>query len=537
MGDALRLRQILVNLVSNAIKFSGGREHAGRVSVRLLSAGVERGHARLVLQVQDNGIGIDEETRSRLFTPFSQADTSTTRRFGGSGLGLAITRHLVELMAGRIEVDSAPGVGSVFRVHLALPLAPDARPAPTTLSGVGCVVIGDAGSAAADLVLVLAAAGARVECVAEPARARAAMGEEPTGPWVWIADAGGDRVDVDALVAAARLGEPSVRVVAIGRGALREPRLDAAGTVHVDANVLTRRKLVQAVALAIGRATTAPETTTGRHRTEFEPPARDAAARAGRLVLVAEDNETNQQVIVRQLGLLGFAADVARDGRAAFDLWKSGDYALVLSDLHMPVMDGFELTRAIRAAEAGGERRIPIVALTANTLKGEAERCRTAGMDDYLSKPLQLAHLRALLEACVPGSTQPLLPRPADRRDDTGALDVGVLRELVGDDPAILRGFLQRFRDSAARTVRDVEAAAAAGSAADVVAQAHKLKSAARTVGALALGELCERIEAAGKTGDAAEIARLLPVFGAEMKAVERCLDTAPVMRKGESHG
>ena len=253
------------------------------------------------------------------------------------------------------------------------------------------------------------------------------------------------------------------------------------------------------------------------------------------MILVAEDNETNQKVILRQLALSGFAADVVGNGRFALEYWQSGDYALLLTDLHMPEMDGYQLTAAIRAAELGG-RHIPIVALTANALKSEAERCREAGMDDYLSKPVRLTDLQATLEKWLPAAEPaPVKPMPDGETNtasvklsatSTRPVDVNILKALVGDDPVVIREFLHDFRCSAANTAAELKSACHNGQPEQAGALAHKLKSSARSVGALALGELCAAMEQAGKSCDTKSLAVLLPKFVTEMTIVDDYLSS-----------
>ncbi|MBZ0091589.1 MAG: response regulator, partial [Sulfuricellaceae bacterium] len=414
MGDALRLRQVLVNLVNNAIKFSSGQPRPGRVSIRAVLAENGPEQARLEssrkvvveIRITDNGIGMDEKTLSGLFTSFSQADVSTTRRFGGTGLGLVISRRLVELMGGEIAVQSEPGKGSAFTVRLPfVPLraAPDAAGTKPLAAGLLCLVVGGAEGLAGDLAAYLAHDGATVERAADMAAARTLMPILPSGQWIWVIDTAGVPPPLDELRAIARARpEHELRFVVIERGRRREPRVDDAAVVLVDGNVLTRGVLLKAVAIAAGRAREERKAPLpGKSEAEFSPPSREEARRQGRLILVAEDNETNQKVILHQLGLFGYTADVADDGRTALERWQSGDYALLISDLHMPKMDGYQLTAAIRAAETGNAHA-PIVALTANALKSEAEHCRAAGMDDYLSKPARLADLKAMLEKWLP---------------------------------------------------------------------------------------------------------------------------------------
>ncbi|MBI2289271.1 MAG: PAS domain S-box protein [Betaproteobacteria bacterium] len=529
LGDALRLRQVLINLVNNAIKFSSGQGRPGRVSVRALLA--ERGPERVTVefQVTDNGIGMNEETLARLFTSFTQADASTTRRFGGTGLGLAISRHLAELMGGTITVRSAPGKGSTFTVRLPfapLPEKPGAGKAASEVAGLSCLVVGGPEGLADDLAVYLAHGGAAVARVPDLAAAKEEIATRLPDVSVWVIDAGKGPSPMDAVRVTARArADAQVRVLVIRRGQRRKPRPEVSDLTVVDGNVLTRPTFLKAVAIAAGRAQAEPrQAAAGKAEAAFTPPTREKALREGRLILVAEDNETNQKVILRQLALLGYAADVAGDGREALARWQSGHYALLLTDLHMPEMDGYVLTAAIRAEEQGSQR-IPIVALTANVLAGEPEHCRDAGMDDYLSKPTPLAKLKATLEKWMPAAAD-RTASPAPQTAAAVPVDVGVLERLVGNDPAVIRDFLQDFRASAARIASELRIACAAGEATAAGAAAHKLKSSARSMGALALGELCAEMEQAGKDGDNETLAALLPRFEQELVAVERCLDS-----------
>lgn len=285
-----------------------------------------------------------------------------------------------------------------------------------------------------------------------------------------------------------------------------------------------RDLFLQAVAIAAGRAHEEEETLVVK--AGVTPPSREKALRQGRLLLVAEDNEINQKVIRQQLALLGYAADVASDGREALKRWESGNYALLLADLHMPEMDGYQLTAAIRAAEFG-KARAPIIAFTANALKGEAEHCLDVGMDDYLSKPVQLAHLKAMLEKWLPAAKSGTDTAATSTGADisatmAGPVDVRVLEALVGNDPAVISEFLRDFRASSAKIAVELRTAYQAGQTAAVGAAAHKLKSSARSVGALALGELCAQMEQAGKAGNTAALMTLLPQFEAELSVVDK---------------
>jgi CheY-like chemotaxis protein/HPt (histidine-containing phosphotransfer) domain-containing protein len=401
------------------------------------------------------------------------------------------------------------------------------------------------------LAIYLVSAGAAVERAPDLAAAQEKIGTAPPGPWVWLIDVH-NRTPLSEELRAITAANPGcdIRFVVVGRGRrLRLRKEENNQLVNVDGNLLTRQAVIQVVAVAAGRtqqAQVSPQQREGRI-TKLVAPSRADAVQQGRLILVAEDNETNQKVIVRQLNLLGFTSDVANDGEEALERWHSGDYALLLTDLHMPKMDGYELTIAIRAEE-NNARHIPIVALTANALKGEELHCFEMGMDDYLSKPAALADMQTMLEKWLPAATavkpgaQPADPVPDSADSSPGSvvtppaqpavstrvqvLDVSVLAALVGDDPAIISDFLHDFQRSAIQIEAEINAAFNEGQAQEVGALAHKLKSSARSVGALPLGELCEEMEQAGKAGRMDVLAELLPSFEAEMAAVITCLDS-----------
>lgn len=264
-----------------------------------------------------------------------------------------------------------------------------------------------------------------------------------------------------------------------------------------------------------------------QHESTNIPLSGNEARLNGPLILVAEDNPTNQKVILRQLALLGFSADVVGTGHLALERWQSGEYALLLTDLQMPGMDGYELIESIRSQEQG-RRRIPIVVMTASASKRDAERFRTPDMDDYLSKPLQLSELKATLEAWLP-----VVAPSMQLREDTmsevpssRAVDVSVLERLVGTDPAVLLEFLDNFRTSSAKIAQRLTSACEDCHALPASQQAHKLMSSARSVGALALGELCAEMETAGKAGNTGTLTELLPLFELELEAVNIFLDS-----------
>jgi CheY-like chemotaxis protein/HPt (histidine-containing phosphotransfer) domain-containing protein len=526
-SDATRLRQLLFNLAGNAIKFGAGRpQEPGRVSIRF---DVTESPPRLVLRVADNGIGMAPETVANLFSSFTQAEVSTTRRFGGTGLGLAICKRLVTLMNGEIDVQSTLGEGSVFTVALPFEVADGRvrRHAPD-VTGLDCIVVGSDENAD-DLHAYLEHAGARVHRVPDVAAAVRAAGALARS--VVIQNTQREAPSLSALHAAFAAA-PDVRHLLIVRGWGRRARMAATDVVTLDGNCLKRLSLLRAVAVAAGRAS--PEVLHdggGEATTAIEPKApTHAQARAqGRLILVAEDDAVNQKVILRQIEVLGHAAEIAENGGEALRLWRTGDYALLLSDLHMPDMDGYTLAEAIRHEEAQRgtlwRERMPILALTANALRGEAMRAQAAGMDEYLTKPLQLHLLKAALAKWLPradAATMPAeLPRELDAAASTQAADITVLKGLVGDDPQIVYRFLADFRSSAERLAQDMQAARAAQDIRQIGAIAHKIKSSSRAIGALTLGDLCAELENACRTGTRDDVSRGVVQFEAALREVE----------------
>jgi PAS domain S-box-containing protein len=532
-SDATRLRQVLFNLAGNAIKFGAGQPgRPGRVWIRVELDGRSPSGLRMIFS--DDGIGMAPETLGHLFSSFTQAEVSTTRRFGGTGLGLAICKRLIELMQGRIEVQSAVGHGSTFTVELPLEVLQQhadaaGRRESEDVTGLDCIVVGT-DAHAADLKTYLDHAGARVHAVADLglAVARSRGLERP----VVIQNTPREGVPLAALHAEFE-GIPHARHLLIARGWGQRARMTAADVVVLDGNCLRRAALLRAVAVAAGRASPEVLQPDGAAQDLVPRPVAptNAQARAqGRLILIAEDDEVNQKVILRQIEVLGYAAEIADNGAEALRLWRAGHYALLLTDLHMPDMDGYMLAETIRGEEVehglARYRRMPILALTANAVRGEAMRAQAAGMDEYLTKPLQLHLLRAALAKWMPGDGAPPVEIVASAEavrvvSDTSVIDVGVLRDLIGDDEAIVTRFLTEYRVSAARLSAEMHAATDNRQIGEV---AHKLKSISRSVGAMALGDLCAELENACRTRPREALSQGLVQFDAAMQAVDEAI-------------
>jgi PAS domain S-box-containing protein len=411
IADSLRVSQIVNNLLSNAIKFTA----RGKVT---LSVDLERStdtDETVRIRVTDSGIGVSPEQQARLFQPFVQGDSNTTRKYGGTGLGLSICKRLAEMMDGTIAMESVPGSGTAITVVLRLPKA-----------------------------------------------------------------------DPAALAA---------------RGPLRVERL--------------------AALRAAGRG-------------ETQQPPRPGGPR----LLIVEDHPVNLSLIRRQVGLLGYEADVALDGQEALDKWREGGHSLVLTDCHMPGMDGYELSRQIRAEELrrGVTDPVPVIACTANAMADDAKLCFDAGMSDYLPKPVTLSALKAKLERWAGGAAAANEPTATEGTPMTQSepqapvLNAATLEQFTGGDKDLAREIYGQFLSANQGDTDAMRAALAAGDMAAVNATAHRIKGASRMIGANPMADAAEALEKAGKAGDLAAVQAGMPAFDREQARLVEELkrETAP---------
>ena len=410
LGDAGRVRQVLMNLAGNSIKFT----HSGYVKVEVSAIETSALQCRIRFSVRDTGIGIPQNKLTRLFEKFTQADSSTTRKYGGTGLGLAISSKLVELMNGSIEVESEDGVGSNFFFDVTLPVA-DASPevrAPFAETHPKVLVIEPSEVSATSITEMLASLGAAPRCTLS-----AAEGVEilEAGASQWQAVLISSRVQVvePALFVRVQrlLGKGSRLIVLAPRGRV-DPKL-AAREVRVVSKPLQSHTLEEALRAAIYErpARVIPATLLRRSDAEVSSSATqdiqqlaksvDRVMSSGVRVLVAEDNVVNQTIVRKLLEDVGCRVEVASNGRHAVAQWEEGEFDLILMDCQMPELDGFEATREIRKREVQGER-VPIIAITANVLDKDRTHCFAAGMDDFLSKPLRLTQLQKAVARWAP---------------------------------------------------------------------------------------------------------------------------------------
>jgi signal transduction histidine kinase/DNA-binding response OmpR family regulator len=517
-GDPGRLRQVLVNLVANALKFT----HEGGVSVRVRREPSDDPAVRLRVEVADTGIGIAQEARARLFQSFSQVDSSTTRRYGGTGLGLAISKQLAEAMGGAIGVDSEPGRGSTFWFTVALGAAVEGEArssAPDVLRGRHVLVVDDHPVGRTLVREQLRGWGVIVDEAADGAaaldRLRAATGRRYDAALLDMQMPEMNGLELARAIGAdpALASMPLLMLSSWGRTTAEAAR--AAGIAAYLTKPVRPTRLHDELSRALAGAPT-PEATPAAPAPDASADAAGAPLRRLR-VLVAEDNRVNQRVVIRMLETAGCRADAVANGREAVDAIARLPYDLVFMDCQMPEMDGYDASRAIRAAErehASG-RRVPIVALTANALQGDRENCLAAGMDDYLAKPITKdAFVASLRRWGAQGGP------PTD-----GSIDATALAELAATDgepgqPNLLAELLDVFRQDAPARLAAMRAALERDDAPGVRQGAHALKGSCAALGLRHLQELSAMLESHGCAGTLEDAHRTLAGMEAELDRV-----------------
>ncbi len=499
VGDPRRLRQVVVNLVGNAVKFT----QQGEV---LLEVAPVRQDARSVLLgfvVSDTGIGIPRQEQARIFEAFEQVDGSTTRRYGGTGLGLSISAQLVERMGGEISVDSQPGRGSRFRftARFARASRHGRRTPPRGLRGLRVLVVDDNATNRRILEEVLRQWGMRPKCVGEARQALAEMERSARGRRAYplvLLDAAMPGLDgfglAERIRARPRLAGAAIMMLSSGAGAGDRERCLALGVASYLTKPVKQSDLMDAIATVI-----LPAGAGGKAR----PAGKAAAAAKGRRlrVLLAEDNPVNQRVASGMLERLGHLPVTAANGREVLALLEREAFDLVLMDVQMPELDGLETTAAIRERERASGRHLPIVALTAHAMKGDAEKCLAAGMDGYLAKPLQAKELSAAIEAALAGVTPRLVeavaPAPA-----AAIVDEATLLERVGGDRRALGQIVRVFRTDAPRQLVRIRSAVRAADAGALRAAAHALKGAVSNFAAARATEAALQLQRLGESGE-----------------------------------
>ncbi len=508
MADPLRLRQIMFNLGGNAIKFTENTpENPGQVIIRLDRVTDWRpDQDGLSLAISDTGIGMTKDAVERLFQPFAQAEASTTRRFGGTGLGLSICRSLTDLMDGEISVDSQKGVGSTFKVIL--PLSPENDQHEKTVAGelsqLKCIIAIEDPKEAEFIARYLEDQACIVDVAKTIAVAQKQIDHTSAYDFL-IAQDLNQKTITDIQSNNTGLGLVVLTAAPPVQGSSANPKV-----AFIESAPLPRKTLFKAIAQTVGLGSSATADHGRTPQFSGSAPSVEEAREQGQLILIAEDNITNQDVIRRQLGLLGYACEITSDGAQALSAWHNGTYGALLTDCHMPNMDGFQLSQEIRKAETGDQQRLPIIAITASVLHDDGQRCLDAGMDDYLSKPLEMDKLDAALRKWMPSDSSPSQQNPANRAalqdNDTNTpatvIDSRALKDIFGDDDATFKEILSEFLEPSEEIVTEIMLSYGNRDAGSIGSGAHKLKSSARAIGANELADICAELESAGKNAD-----------------------------------
>jgi two-component system sensor histidine kinase/response regulator len=524
LGDPTRLRQILLNLTSNALKFT----RHGEIIVRITQDQQPAPGSDIVplrFEVTDSGIGIAPEKRDRLFDPFTQADASTTRTFGGTGLGLAICHRLTEAMDGRIGVDSSPGAGSTF--WCVIPLKRTTEKTPVTpiseLNHLRVLIVDDNESNRIVLDEQLSAWRMQPTAVdggesALEALHAAALRETPYD--LAIVDL--NMPDMDGIELGGRITAdsriPSPHLILLTSS--DDPDADAvkkAGFVATLTKPVHRSALYGCLANVMSSDTQPPSVATTKPSRaavpESPPPTRGN-------VLVVEDNEINQAVAVGFLAKIGYHSDVASDGLQALDMISKTPYHAVLMDCQMPVMDGYEATVELRRRE-GSARHMPVIAMTADALAENRDRCIAAGMDDFVAKPISRDAVASVLGRWVPetAASRPAAGNGGRERTEEDRQSVAEsirarMEELGGSDPdsdnAAFARIATMFIDQEQTEIEELADAIARQDADEIRQRAHRMKGASGSIGATAMSELCEELQVRGQENRLDGVAELL---------------------------
>jgi PAS domain S-box-containing protein len=530
VGDPTRLRQILLNLTSNAVKFT----ERGEVVIRVELVGGEPGVARLRLEVSDTGVGIADDDRERLFDPFSQADASTTRRFGGTGLGLAIVKQLVELMDGAVGVDSTVGVGSTFWFELPLPKQSDATQEPARvaeLAGLRVLIVDDNATNRLILREQLGSWGMHTTDAEHAVRALELLraGSNDHQPFdVVVLDLNMPDMDglelAHAINADPQIAGPTLFLLS-SSGRVNRQLAAAAGLAGTLTKPVRQSELFNCLMGGLG----AP----ADNMIAGVPSAAEDAPIRGHLLLV-EDNPMNQLVATKLLAKLGYTVTVAGNGIEALQSMDNAEYDAVLMDCQMPEMDGYAATREIRRRE-GESRHTPVIAMTAAAMHGDREACIAAGMDDYLTKPIRPDALTQMLDRWIIPTAQPSPAIEADAvASDAAELDaerLSLLRDLDDGEGTLLAMIADEFSAEAMRQLDRLREALAEGDPQAVELAAHSIKGSSANLGATRLAELTGHLEALGRAGALGGAAAVVDDTAAELERVRVALAKAVAVR------
>ncbi|ABM01155.1 PAS domain S-box protein [Shewanella amazonensis] len=517
-GDPLRLSQVLINLMNNAIKFT----ERGEVMLSISELARDEDQVQLKFAVRDSGIGLTAEQQAKLFKSFSQADTSTTRKYGGTGLGLAICKQLVELMGGEIGVDSQFGNGSTFYFTVSVKVAQNAQlNVEQELEGMAVLVVDDNSTARDILRTTLQSMGFSVDSARSGMEALEKCAERDYR----IALIDWKMPEMDGTETAARMRElkqpPLILMVSAHANSEFIDKVEEMGINGYITKPISASRLLDGIMSALGRQGHKPV------RRKAQPmDAQKLSGLKGKRILLVEDNEMNQEVASEFLEQVGVVLSIADNGQIALEKLGQQSFDLVLMDCQMPVMDGYQATRELR--KLPGLAELPVVAMTANAMAGDKEMCLLAGMNDHIAKPIEVGILyQTLLQYLCP-EAKGLESADADAAADQEVtsltswpehedLDIDRGLQLVQNSERLYRRILERFVTSQAQAGKKIRKALALGQQEDAVRLAHTLKGVAGNLSADTLVEEARQLEAKLAQGEACE---------AELEAVETRLVT-----------
>lgn len=532
-GDPGRIRQIIINLIGNSIKFT----HQGEIVVRAEPVNETDTHATVYFSIQDTGIGIPADRQQSVFERFTQADGSTTRRYGGSGLGLTICKQLVEAMGGEIGVQSSPGMGSTFWFQVTFEKQPLEKRGtapliiqPVNLSGMHILGVDDNATNRTILTKTVEGFGCRVDTVASGSKSievlrNALRNGDPYQ--VVLLDMQMPGMDGEQIVRTIK-GDPAlkdVRIIVMTSIGQRgdATRMESLGCSGYLLKPVRQQMLYQALEAVMGREEEKKPAIITRHMLA------EQKQHSNQRILVAEDNAINQKLAAILLNKAGYSVDGVENGLQVVEKAKEGKYNAILMDVQMPEMDGFEATRRIREWEAGSERRIPIIAMTAHAMKGDRGRCLAAGMDDYVPKPLEIRMLLSVLDRWLePSETDEALtirmeetpPQPAQflavpvepslPQTDQLPIDLERALERFGNDKPFLYEMCHDYVAGFPERIKEFSDDLEAHNANDFSRHAHNLKGVSANFSAIPVTELCAEMEAISRQDDLSSAPQLL---------------------------
>jgi len=533
IGDLRRLQQVVTNLVGNAIKFT----ERGEVLLTVEPASLDRYAAHLRFSVSDTGIGIPADKHALVFDAFAQADGSTTRRFGGTGLGLAIASQLVSLMGGTIWLESEVGRGSTFHFTARFARPRDAAETRSTrrvdLHDLSVLVVDDSATNRRILEEMLINWRMKPTVVSSAQEALTALAEARAGGAAFpLALVDGQMPAMDGFGLASRMKQDrrfAATAVVMLTSAVRPGEVARCRRIGIAAHLtkpVKQSDLLDTILSLLGEAVPRARVT--------ETPRVSRKASGRMRILLAEDNAVNRRLVVRVLEKRGHSVVTAPNGRVALEaLDRAGGegFDAVLMDVQMPEMDGFAATAAIREREKARGTRLPVIAMTAHALKGDRERCLAAGMDEYLSKPIQIPELIQLVERLRPlrRAKRPVETAPPS---DDSVFDEKAALARAGGDRGLLRELVQIFRADAPKLMARARKAVKAADADALRRAAHALKGTVGTLGARRAHRAAERLESIGRVGVIGRAAGACATLAAEMTRFEQALAAVGGARK-----